>query len=997
MRNIGYFLLFFTCLHLCNFLNAQPGTTIELKKPDKYENRTLTSEKTTDDKIGKLRKFYQNTISHYNYYFNANQRLNQIIARAKQGFKDDYTKLLPYYNYSLDLTATDPDIDSIIYKCNAGILLHDLRSDWVDDFYFLMGKAYYLRKNFDSAAHVFLYLNYAFAPKDEDGYDMPIGSNASGNEFSIATKENKGLTFSKRPERNEDMVWIARNFIDYKQMTEASSILEMLRNDPNFPERLQPELHETIGYLFYNSKNYDSAAFHLSKATDMDDNKQDKARREYLTAQLYMAAGNNEEAEKYFALSAAHTIDPYMAVYANLNAINASPDSSDITDKKIAKLMSLAKKDRYVAYRDLIYNTAAQVEMDRQNYPQAYTFAKKAAKYNAGNVAQHSISYMILGDLDYLRPDYVLAKQDYDSLDIGSLPSKDDQQRITARMTALQVIAANIRTIEIQDSLQAVAKLPEAQRIALIKKTVRQLRKAKGLKEEDTSTFINPAVQIRGDNGSALSNDMFSAQVSTNGDWYFNNNALKSSGYSGFKSSWGNRPDVDNWRRSDAVMKQMTAMSQGNPDEEGDSGTNRGLSPMADMSNLTTGSPQDAIMNGDISYDALVAYLPLTEDKLNESNNKIAEALFNNAQQFQNELLDYNAAINSYDTLLKRFPENAHLEEAVFGLYYCYTKLGRTSSADSAKLVLTSKFKDGKYAKMIAGAQEENKNKTTDAVTKEYEKVYDLFIEGNFEAAKTEKAKADSLYGNSYWTPQLLYIESIYFVSRHEDSTAINTLNSLTEQFASSPLSEKAKTMIDVLKRRKEIETYLTNLKITRLPDDEPAPIVNLNPVENIIEKKEMKKVDSIVSKPTNKAAEQHVIDTVKTITSKRGYVFQPTDQQFVGILLNKVDPVYANETKNAFNRYNQMNFYNQKINVSNTKISDSLNLVLLGPFSDAASALIYVNKVKPKAAGIIIPWLKPEKYSFTIISQPNLDILNDTKDVEGYKAVIHSALPDKF
>ena len=91
------------------------------------------------------------------------------------------------------------------------------------------------------------------------------------------------------------------------------------------------------------------------------------------------------------------------------------------------------------------------------------------------------------------------------------------------------------------------------------------------------------------------------------------------------------------------------------------------------------------------------------------------------------------------------------------------------------------------------------------------------------------------------------------------------------------------------------------------------------------------------------------------------------------------------------------MNFYNQKINVSSTKLNDSLNIVLLGPFSDAASALIYVNKVKPQAAGVIIPWLKPDKYSFTIISQPNLDILNNTKDLQGYKSLIEKVLPGKF
>ena len=126
-------------------------------------------------------------------------------------------------------------------------------------------------------------------------------------------------------------------------------------------------------------------------------------------------------------------------------------------------------------------------------------------------------------------------------------------------------------------------------------------------------------------------------------------------------------------------------------------------------------------------------------------------------------------------------------------------------------------------------------------------------------------------------------------------------------------------------------------------------------------------------------------------------YVFNASDQQFVGIILNKVDPVYATETKNAFNRYNQANIYNQKINITNSKLNDSLSIVLLGPFTDAASALIYVNKVKPKAAGVIIPWLKPEKYNFTIISQPNLDILNDTKDVNSYQSLIDKVLPGKF
>ena len=71
MRIAGNLLLIFLLVHLASFVNAQPGSTIDLKKPDKYENRKLGSENTKEGKIGKGKKFYQNTITHYNYYFNA--------------------------------------------------------------------------------------------------------------------------------------------------------------------------------------------------------------------------------------------------------------------------------------------------------------------------------------------------------------------------------------------------------------------------------------------------------------------------------------------------------------------------------------------------------------------------------------------------------------------------------------------------------------------------------------------------------------------------------------------------------------------------------------------------------------------------------------------------------------------------------------------------------------------------------------------------------------
>ena len=88
-------------------VKAQLGYSLEIKKPEPYENRELRAEKSGRKKFTKPRHFFQNTYTHYNYFFNANNKLNEVIARAKQENKDNYDSLLPFYNYSLEATAQD--------------------------------------------------------------------------------------------------------------------------------------------------------------------------------------------------------------------------------------------------------------------------------------------------------------------------------------------------------------------------------------------------------------------------------------------------------------------------------------------------------------------------------------------------------------------------------------------------------------------------------------------------------------------------------------------------------------------------------------------------------------------------------------------------------------------------------------------------------------------------------------------------------------------------
>ena len=117
------------CLFMLPDVHAQVGKiTFDLQKdkPQKFKEKQLRSEKTGEKKFTVPRRFIQNTTSHYNYFFNANNKINSIIETARMAAKEDYSKLLPYYSYSLDNTAAQKDqLDSVIYKATAGILLHE--------------------------------------------------------------------------------------------------------------------------------------------------------------------------------------------------------------------------------------------------------------------------------------------------------------------------------------------------------------------------------------------------------------------------------------------------------------------------------------------------------------------------------------------------------------------------------------------------------------------------------------------------------------------------------------------------------------------------------------------------------------------------------------------------------------------------------------------------------------------------------------------------------
>ncbi len=972
------FLLVFLLNLLAPFAFSQEALKVDVDKPEKFENKKLGYEKTDEKKFTLPRRFIQNTTTHYNYFFNANAKLEAVLERTKAGHQDNYELLLPFYNFSLEKTAVEKqELDSVIYKVTVGILIHDLRNSWLDDMYMLMGKAYYYRNELDSAWQTFQYINYAFSPKESDGYDLLIGSNANegGNAFSISTKEKRNLVkkvFTEPPGRNESFIWQIRTYLQRSEYAEAAGLIETLKNDPNFPSRLQTDLREVQAFWFYRQNIYDSAAKYLELALPNAVTKNEEARWEYLIAQLYERSNEPANAEKFYARAIKHTYDPVLEVFARLNSLRQNEEGEENkVQRNIDELLKMAKRDKYFNYRDLIYYTAAQMELDRKNIPAANALLLRSIRYNSGNEQQRNRSFLQLAEIAFANKNYQVAKNYYDSINVTET-LVPDLAAFNERKNALGKIVIPLGILYRQDSLQRIAAMPEKEREAFVRKMVRQLRRSQGLKEDEVA---GSPVSFNNNNAPVV--DLFNN--ADKGVWYFDNPSIKARGFTEFRAKWGERPNVDNWRRIAAV---------------------RSFAQSQQVDNRIGDVPPFASGSTEITYDALSGKLPLTEDLLRVSNDSIQNALMQLGTIYQQNLEEYKLAIDQYEKLLDKYPDTQLKQDAWFNLYYSYWKLNDQAKAAYYKGLLQQKFPAGKYVKALdpnAAAKSPDSLLKIEA-TKAYQSIYNNFIEGNFDSAIAAKKQADAMFGKNFWNPQLSYIEAVYYIKQRNDSTAKMLLSDIIYRFNNTPLAPKAQNLLSVLNRRQEIETYLTNLNVERAREDSISGVVD-NPL--IVQKPDVTGVqpvirDTVIKAPPVKKDTLQKINPIITPPST-SYSFNPQSPQLVMIVLDKVDPVYVSETRNAFNRYNREKYYNKVIEIVNVPLDDNLKLVILNNFDNADAAIDYVEKVKKVAPTEIVPWLPAGKYSFLIISAANLEMLKASKDIEVYKRALNSAFPGRF
>jgi outer membrane protein assembly factor BamD (BamD/ComL family) len=428
----------------------------------------------------------------------------------------------------------------------------------------------------------------------------------------------------------------------------------------------------------------------------------------------------------------------------------------------------------------------------------------------------------------------------------------------------------------------------------------------------------------------------------------------------------------------------------------------------------------------DITLQTLESNLPLTDEALKASDEKIENALFNQAMIYKNQLEDYAQASEVLEEILRRFPQTTKEDSILSALIYTQKKAGnKNRSAQYAEMQI-AKYPDSKTR--LSDLQKEKADPAQQNAP--YENILELFKAGQYEAAMFAKKMADSTYGNQYWTPQLLYLEALGYLHKKEDSLALVNASYIESNYAGTEMAVKASTLKDVIQRKNEIIGYLQGTdiqkeeeKILEIPYEERPtlqhaaqaviprnrlPVITAYPFMKFALKRPVSGIEAVVHNlqrkellPYNSSMRLTTpvlqpLMPLKTEKIDMIYVYNTSEPYQLLMVFEPMDQVYRNEAKIAIQRHHNTTRGGQDLTVKLYEPEKENAWMEIGSFASLGSAMGYYDETAPNMSKII-PWLNPGKYQWLIISDSNLEILKNRKDISEYLLFIRQYVKGKF
>jgi tetratricopeptide (TPR) repeat protein len=832
---------------------------------------------------------YHNITARYNGYYYACEAIKDGVFKLEGAHKDDYTRVLPVYKLGAEQDAKTiyPEMDRAFKKASNVINRHSIKIKdtefvkWIDDNYLAIGISHYYKRDFFAASEVFEYIVRQYK-KEEIRYDA--------------------------------IVWLIRTYNENAIVSQAQMLIDLVDNDKKFPKRLRGDLDLAIGDFYIKREDYPNAAKYLDKALQNVKKKKTKVRVNYILAQLYQKTGDDRKALARYSTVLKLSPDHEMAFQAKINQAKSFSGESKGKKGIKAQLVKMSKEKKNEEYFDQIFYALGEISMKEKDEPQAIRYVNKSIEYSKDNQKQKALSYLFLGDIYFSKPDYKYAQAYYDSC-ASILPQNYfDYARIIEKKDILTSLISNLTVIAREDSLQRVALMSEADRDVFLDKMIEKLVKAeeKRIKDEkerlERLESANRSGGPVGQQGAADGGN----QGGSGTDWYFYNRTAVSFGFNEFRKKWGDRKLEDNWRRS---SKEATNMFTGDENESG-----------GDEVNPVSPEGQASIFEAIREKSQYLIDLPLTEEKMAESKEKIVEAYYNAGAIYKEQLSDNKNAIRTFEEFVERYPDNKYNAKSYYQLYRCNLALPNEPRAEYYKAMIFSKFPNSEYAKIIKNpSSAKSTTAARDEIEAFYVATYEKYLRGEFGGVMVNCLEAEDKYANSAYSAKFEYLKALVIGKTQGIVAFEDALRQIIALYPNDPVKAKAEEMLE----------YIEN------------------------------------AKPQSGSEE---------LASKYAYDKEAL-HNCIMIVDSKVD---VTELKIAISDFNTTFFSLEDLNITNLPYSPEKQMIVVAGLKNAEKAMVYFNAIKEDASVRVKAGNAPPL--FFAISAANYPAFFKDKDIEGYE-----------
>jgi tetratricopeptide (TPR) repeat protein len=754
---------------------------LEIKMKQKHEawsNKSMLKKRWSP-----IRRLTQNSFTHYNYYYNANRKMDEALLNMQRSRKENYDSLIGLYPFdpNRDSTLMLPDMDSIVRKVSVAIQIHDPRVKWSNDLYLLLGEAFYYKGSYENAAISFRYIISADErAKKEAAKGESSGSKSKDAPTIVDNEQPSRFAFLKHKSvHNEAVLWLARTYTEAHQAENAESVLSLLESDTKLPENLKGRLAIEKAFAYLTEKNEVEASKQLSIAVD-DNNLPDwlRQRAAFLNGQILQNQGQYNEAAKSFELVISYypkiDMDFYSRKYIAYNKLMAGAN----IEEAVRPLKNILKDGKYLNYYDQVYYALGQMAYKANKPDQAIGYYTKSVTVPRATKKQKAISYSAMGDVFYASARYPNAKMAYDSAaKYASAAGKDKGVAASvARVKGLEEISGPTRVIFEQDSLMELAALSKKDQQAAVRRYLRYLEQKRddSIRNADALSLTLPTPADPDDAGKPDGGGA--------GSWYFGNPTLMSQGSDDFKRKWGTRPLTDNWRRAAAISLSSS-----------DAGVDEDVA-VAGGTDKETGLPTEA---------SLLARIPNSTAQKENSAKLEQRAYMMLAKAYVKQLEDYTMANNTLDTLDARYPNTNQKEEELYLRYQIAIKQNKLDKAQTYSQELLTKFPKSQYANLLRPRHSEAQadSNSTKAVTGYFDETYTMIMQHQYTEAMMRIEIAKKQYDNPLYQKRFEVAEAMDYAGMGDFDKADTVISHFLHTNPSDTLTPWAASVKEYIKQ----------------------------------------------------------------------------------------------------------------------------------------------------------------------------------------------------